>query len=44
MLVAKAVHSYAVQGEPRFVTGWEFMAGSADRTERAIAQLLNELA
>jgi hypothetical protein len=43
MLVAKAVHCYAVKGEPRFVSGWEFMAGSADRTDRAIGQLLEEL-
>lgn len=43
MLVAKAVHCYALQGERRFVTGWEFMAGSADRTERAIGQLLATL-
>ena len=40
-LVAKAVRSYSLpQGsEPKFVTGWEFMAGSMDRTEKAIGQL-----
>lgn len=42
-LVAKAVHCYSrdAEGEPKFVTGWEFMPGSADRTEAAIGQLLD---
>ena len=42
-LVAKAVHCYslAAEGEQKFVSGWEFMAGSAERTEAAIGQLLN---
>jgi hypothetical protein len=42
-LVAKAVHCYAVEGQPLFITGWEFMAGSADRSERAIGLLLEAL-
>jgi hypothetical protein len=40
-LVAKAVHCYALpeDGDRKFVTGWEFMAGSAERTAAAIGQL-----
>jgi hypothetical protein len=40
-LVAKAVHCYSVpqEGDRKFVTGWEFMAGSADRTAAAIGPL-----
>jgi hypothetical protein len=43
-LVAKAVHCQAVPGEHAFVSGWEFMRGSAERTEAAIGQLLDALA
>lgn len=42
-LVAKAVHCYRLPDQPRFVSGWVFMAGTADRTERAIGQLLDAL-
>jgi hypothetical protein len=40
-LVAKAVHCHSVpqEGDRKFVTGWEFMAGSAERTAAAIGQL-----
>ena len=42
-LVAKAVHcqSRLIDGEQRFVTGWEFMPGSLDRNAPTIARLLN---
>ena len=42
-LVAKAVHCYRVanSAQDRYVSGWEFMAGSADRTEAAISKLLD---
>ena len=42
-LVAKVVHCYSLtaEGAPRFVTGWEFMAGSAERTEAAIGKLFD---
>jgi hypothetical protein len=42
ILVAKAVHCYAtlIDDRPLFVSGWEFMAGSAEQTELAIGQLL----
>ncbi len=43
-LVAKAVHCQALPNEHAFVSGWEFMRGSAERTEAAIAQLLDALA
>jgi hypothetical protein len=43
-LVAKAVHCQALPDKQAFVTGWEFMRGSAERTEAAIAQLLDALA
>jgi hypothetical protein len=41
-LVAKAVHCYRLGNttQERYVSGWEFMAGSADRTEAAIGRLL----
>lgn len=42
-LVAKAVHCYANSKDRKFVSGWEFMPGTADRTERAIGQLLDAL-
>jgi hypothetical protein len=40
-LVAKAVHcrSLPQEGDRVFITGWEFMAGSAERTEAAIGLL-----
>lgn len=42
-LVAKAIHCYSrlVDGVQSFVTGWEFMAGSAELTEAALAQLMD---
>jgi hypothetical protein len=42
-LVAKAVHCrlLATGDVPRFVSGWQFMAGSAERTATAIGQLLH---
>ena len=42
-LVAKAVHCYNVAGEKAFVSGWEFMAGTSDRTEKAINELLTAI-
>ena len=41
-LVAKAVHCRQLADDDgsRFVSGWEFMAGSAERTEIAIGELL----
>jgi hypothetical protein len=40
-LVAKAVHCYArlLDGARTYVTGWEFMAGSAPLTEAAFERL-----
>jgi hypothetical protein len=40
-LVAKAVHCYSLpqEGDRKFITGWEFMPGSADRTEAAMGLL-----
>jgi hypothetical protein len=42
-LVAKAVHCYAslVNDQQVFVTGWEFMLGSADVTDAGIRQLID---
>jgi hypothetical protein len=42
-LVAKAVYCRGAD-EGRFVSGWEFMRGTADDTEAAIGQLLDALA
>lgn len=42
-LVAKAVHCHSSKTDRRFVSGWEFMKGTAERTERAIGQLLDAL-
>ena len=42
-LVAKAVHCQALGDRSGFVSGWEFMRGTADRTEAAIGQLLDAL-
>ena len=42
-LLAKAIHCRQeppTTGAPRFVTGWEFMAGSAEATNRSIEALL----
>lgn len=41
-IVAKAMHCHSrpVNGQPLFVTGWQFMAGSTDENEAAIKQLL----
>jgi hypothetical protein len=41
-LVAKAVHCYRMAdgGQNRFISGWEFMAGSADKTALAIGKLI----
>jgi hypothetical protein len=42
-LVAKAVHCYRIaDGTPnRFISGWEFMAGSADKTAVALGKLID---
>lgn len=42
-LVAKAVHCQQEPNGAAFVTGWEFMRGSAERTEAAIGRLLDTL-
>ena len=41
-LVAKAVHCYRMAdgAQNRFISGWEFMAGSADKTAVAIGKLI----
>jgi hypothetical protein len=40
-LVAKVIHCYSrvIDGVQSFVTGWEFMAGSADATAAALSKL-----
>ena len=42
-LVAKAVHCYAslVNDQQIYVSGWEFMIGSAEETDAGIRQLLD---
>lgn len=44
-LIAKAVHCYSrtVDGQMTFVSGWEFMAGSAQQTEAEIGRLLQSV-
>ena len=42
-LVAKVVHCYALEGEQKFVSGWAFMPGTSDRTEKEIGQFLDLL-
>lgn len=48
-LVAKAVHCAPVQNDPqavntpRFLSGWEFMAGTSEKNEKAIGELLSAL-
>jgi len=41
-IVAKAMHCHSrpANGQPLFVTGWQFMAGSMEENEAAINQLL----
>ncbi len=39
-LVAKAVHCSPVPDASAFLSGWEFMRGSAEKTEAAIGRLL----
>lgn len=41
-IVAKAMHCHSrpADGQPLFVTGWQFMAGSTEENEAAIQRLL----
>jgi hypothetical protein len=40
-LVAKMIHCSAVRAEQGYISGWEFMPGTSDRTEKAIGDLLD---
>ena len=40
-LVAKMIHCNAVRAEHGYISGWEFMRGTSDRTEKEIGQLLD---
>ena len=42
-LVAKMIHCYAVKGEQTFVSGWAFMPGTSERTDKEIGQFLDLL-